>query len=446
VRRSRLDTLLLVTLAVLTFEKVRWETSLVTLTLTNLLTTAFVIAFLADRVRRRDTGVTPAAVTLAGFMALFASVYLAGFFDLQNHQALTFWLKGVGAWAAHFGFLVCGVAHLARRGRPLYARAVLWFTGGLVANAVYGVLQLLLQAGAGVNLDALVVGRLTAGQGGTGGINVYGRAAGHTVYRVNALTGDPNHLGIMLCAPLLLLLPYYLRDRRRRRPLGLLLLGLLAVQALTLSRSAALGDLAGLLVLTPVLRGFLPSPRRLIAGAVGILAVALLAFHTSHFVHTVVTARLSVNGSSTETHLRFYQLVPPALDPHPLFGLGFNTFAVYYEFITGRSDFGAHSVWVATLVETGMVGLAVYLAYFAYLVASAARVRLARDADLSRLGYGMTAALIGTAVANVFYLTMPFDYFFALALLAVSGAALFAPAVQSPPVPAAAAGLGVRRA
>ena len=53
--------------------------------------------------------------------------------------------------------------------------------------------------------------------------------------------------------------------------------------------------------------------------------------------------------------------------------MGFNTFAVFYEFITGRSDFGPHSIWVATLVETGIVGLAVYLAYFFYLVACAAR-------------------------------------------------------------------------
>ena len=39
-------------------------------------------------------------------------------------------------------------------------------------------------------------------------------------------------------------------------------------------------------------------------------------------------------------HLQFYQLVPPALDPNPLFGMGFNTFAVFYEFVTGQSTSG----------------------------------------------------------------------------------------------------------
>ena len=39
----------------------------------------------------------------------------------------------------------------------------------------------------------------------------------HGVYRVNALALDPNHLGIMLCVPILLLLPFALR-RGRAQP------------------------------------------------------------------------------------------------------------------------------------------------------------------------------------------------------------------------------------
>jgi hypothetical protein len=67
--------------------------------------------------------------------------------------------------------------------------------------------------------------------------------------------------------------------------------------------------------------------------------------------------------------------------------------------------------------------------------------------DMSRLGLGMTAALVGTAVANISYLTMSFDYFFALALLAVAGSAIVAPArvAQSPPL-TAPVGIGVKRA
>lgn len=427
-RLGRLDWLLLLTLSVLTFEKLSWSTSVVTLTWTNLLATTFVVAFLVDRARRRDGFLHPAALTLAGFMAAFAAVYLAGYFDLTDKMALQFWLKGVGAWAIHFAYLILGVAHMVRRGRGLFVRGIYAFTAGMVVNCVYGVLQLGLQIAAGINLDSVVVGRLTSGQGGVGGINVYGTVSGSQhVYRINALTGDPNHLGVMLCVPLMLLLPYYLGDRRGRRTVGLALLFMFAVQALTLSRSAALGDMAGLLVLLPQVRRFLPRPRTLAIGTGAIVAVSALVYTSSHFVRAVISSRTQVSGGGTQTHFQFYQLVPPALDPHPLFGMGFNTFAVFYQFITGRSDFGPHSAWIAILVETGLVGLAVYLVYFGYLLANAAAIRHSADPDISRLGYGLLAALVATAAGNVFYLTMTFDYFFAVALLAVAGAAMFGP-------------------
>jgi O-antigen ligase/polysaccharide polymerase Wzy-like membrane protein len=429
VKLGWLDWLLLLTLSVLTYEKLSWSTSVVTLTWTNLLAVAFVVAFVVDRVRRRDTLLHPAAVTLVGFMIAFAAVYLAGYFDLTDKAALQYWLKGLGAWGIHFTYLVLGVAHMVRRGGALYIRAIYAFTAGMVVNCIYGILQLGLQVGAGINLDRIVVGTLTAGQGGVGGINVYGTVAGSQhVYRINALTGDPNHLGVMLCVPLMLLLPYYLGDRQGRRRIGLVLLFMFAVQVLTLSRSAALGDIAGLAVLLPQLRRFLPRLRTLAIG-VGAVAAAFGALYaSSHFVRAVIASRTQVNGGGTQTHLQFYQLVPPALDPHPLFGMGFNTFAVYYQFVTGRSDFGPHSAWIAILVETGLVGMAVYLAYFGYLLASADRIRRAADRDVGRLGHGLLAALVATAAGNLFYLTMTFDYFFAVALLAVAGSAMFGPA------------------
>jgi hypothetical protein len=426
---SRLDWLLLLTLSVLTFEKIRWETSEVTLTWSNLLALAFVVAAILDRIRRRDPLLHPAAITLTGFMLAFGAVYLAGYFDLTDKAALAYWVKGLGDWAVHFLYLILGAAHMVRRGRALFMKAIYAFTAGLVVNCVYGVLQLALAVGAGINLDKLVVGPLTADQGGIGGINVYGIVAGsQNVYRINALTGDPNHLGVMLCVPLMMLLPFYMGDRRGRRRTGLLLLFMFIVQILTLSRSAALGDAVGLLVLLPVFRRYLPSARTI--GKVGgsIAVVFGIVYASSHFVRAVIGARTQLHGSSTQTHLQFYQLVPPALDPHPLFGMGFNTFAVFYQFVTGKTDFGPHSAWIAILVETGMVGMALYLIYFAYLVASARAIWQSSDPDIARIGNGLVAAFAATGAANLFYLTMTFDYFFALALLAVAGAAMFGPA------------------
>ena len=78
-----------------------------------------------------------------------------------------------------------------------------------------------------------MIGPLTFGQGSLGGINVYGQTTAVQqgsyvslgVYRVNALALDPNHLGIMLCVPILLLLPFALRAGRAQPPRRSLLAG-----------------------------------------------------------------------------------------------------------------------------------------------------------------------------------------------------------------------------
>ena len=137
---------------------------------------------------------------------------------------------------------------LARRGQAYYWRTLGWFTAGMAFNALYGVLQLL-DARRGGNLDATLISPLT---GGSSQINTYGIVNGASVFRPNALTGDPNHLGIMLIVPLLILSPLYLRlepGHRLRRPLMALIGFLLVVEASTLSRSGLLGLGVGALVL-----------------------------------------------------------------------------------------------------------------------------------------------------------------------------------------------------
>ena len=74
-------------------------------------------------------------------------------------------------------------------------------------NAVYGV-RAARGREPGQDLDQSVLAPLT---GGASSINIYGVVEGADVYRPNALTGDPNHLAVMLLMPLLVLPPIYLR-------------------------------------------------------------------------------------------------------------------------------------------------------------------------------------------------------------------------------------------
>jgi O-antigen ligase len=329
----------------------------------------------------------------------------------------------------HFLFLVVGVAYLARRSERFYWTTLAVFVGGFVTNALYGIVQLGTAEVLGVNLDQSVLSPLT---GGASQINVYGAIGGASVYRPNALTGDPNHLGIELVVPLLVLAPLYLRLERGHRlklPLAAILAFLLVVELATLSRSGLLGLGAGLLVLLVPYRHRLLSAELLVPlGAVAAVVGVVLAARWDFFLQ-VLRTRVDTSARGTSTHFDVYGFVPDVLSSNPLFGLGLNNFSVYYEFVTGRTNFGPHSFYVATLVETGLVGTVLFAAFLVYVFRRLGRLReIGRALASPRirpLAWGMTAALVGTIAANAFYLTMSFYYFFAFAMLALAAPAVF---------------------
>jgi O-antigen ligase len=371
---------------------------------------------------------------LLAFLAAFLLVYLIGFFNLETGQALDQYGKGIVKWLIHFAFLVTGVIYLAGRSRRFYWRTLGWFLGGIAVNAGYGILQLL-AAQAGHNLDSVVLEPLTRG---ASQINIYGAVNGSSVYRPNALTGDPNHLGIELILPILILAPIYLRlerNHRLRLPLAVLLGFLLVAELATLSRSGMLGLLVGALVLLVPYRHLLFSRAAVLPLALVAIPVAYEVYRRRHFFDVVIRSRLQTGGRSTSAHFGVYDFVPQVLHQHPLFGLGFNNFSVYYEFVTGKTNWGPHSFYVALLVEGGLVGTALFAVFLWYLFARLGVARklgqaLAAAGDplaarLRPLAWGMTAALVGTMAANVFYLTMSFLYFYVFAMLVLATPAVF---------------------
>ena len=187
-----------------------------------------------------------------------------------------------------------------------------------------GVLQLVAKLG-GRNLDALFLNPVT---GGAASINIWGAVGQSSVYRVNALTGDANHLGVMLVVPLLLLTPVYLRlepGHRLRLPLAVLLGFLLLVELATLSRSGLLGLACGGLVLAVVYRRLLLSRALLIPlGAVAAVLLFIVTRRLSYFSN-ILHARLQTSDSSSTLHFQVYDFIPQTIHAHPLFGFGLNT-------------------------------------------------------------------------------------------------------------------------
>jgi hypothetical protein len=88
-------------------------------------------------------------------------------------------------------------------------------------------------------------------------------------------------------------------------------------------------------------------------------------------------------------------------------------------------------------VETGLVGTILFAGFLVYLFARTAFARrlgrhLAAAGDpagtrVTPLAWGMTAALVGTLFANVFYLTMSFYYFYVFVALLLALPIVYGP-------------------
>jgi O-antigen ligase len=428
-RPARLvEFLFLATVFTITFEKLHWETG-VTVNLADVLATLFVTGYVATRIADGDGWLPRTAFVATAFAGAFLVVYLTGYFNLETDQALAQYAKGLIKFGVHFAFLIAGVAYLSRHSQRFYWTTLGAFFGGMAVNAAYGLVQLA-AAEVGFDLDSAVLSPLT---GGASSINIYGAVEGQDVFRPNALTGDPNHLAIMLVVPLLVLTPVYLRLERGHRfklPLAALLSLMLVAELATLSRSGLVGLAAGLVILAFPYRHLLVSSALLVPLAAVVFLLALVVSTRLDFFETVLRQRTQTGGRSTSVHFEVYDFVPDVLAQNPLLGLGLNNFSVYYELVTGRTDWGPHSFYVALLVETGIVGTALFAAFLVFLFRRLGVARrlgralaAARDPLAARvrpLAWGLTAALVGTMAANAFYLTMQFYYFYAFAQLALA--------------------------
>ena len=441
-----LDGVLLLVALTATWQKMSWDLA-GRVTLVDLLELLFLGLFLLDRIIRRDPRLSAAATVTLGFVLLLLTVHLCGFLGLDTTQAVDQWTKGIVKWLIFALFLVCAIAHVARRGEGLWWRVAGAFTLGVVVSAAYGILQTAVRTATGVELDALLLKPVFPGARALGA-NLYGVVSTYdqygvtgqaNVYRLTGFSEDPNHLGVMAALPLLFLTALVVGARggwaaRHRWLLAALAAVLLVAVLLTQSRSGLLGIGVGALMLIAwYRRRFFNAP---VVVALVVLAAGglYLASARTAQLEQLVASRISTGDRSSQAHVEFYGLVVPVLQESPLFGIGINNFAVYYEFQTGRADFGPHSFYVATLTEMGIVGALVW-ALFLLWVASRVRVLLRAGRARSQLGdddglltaaaRGLAAGFVATLLGNVFYLTMIFSGFYVILLLILAAPAAF---------------------
>jgi O-antigen ligase len=103
---------------------------------------------------------------------------------------------------------------------------------------------------------------------------------------------------------------------------------------------------------------------------------------------------------SSETRVNLWEEAMQIYDTNPLVGAGFFTYA-YTSHYNGYKD--THNLYVKVLVETGVVGLLLFLWLLAKTFASGYHLfRQADDPYLSSIGLGLSAWVVCAFVANLF--------------------------------------------
>jgi len=218
-------------------------------------------------------------------------------------------------------------------------------------------------------------------------------------HRLVSTVLDPNIAGALLLVGLLVQLAMLASgvSVRRWKPLVLFV-----ALVLTASRSAALGLVAGVAVIL-VARGLSKRLVRWLA-AVGLLLVAaapkLIAFGRAY-------GKFSLGGSAA-TRLITLAHAWQVFRDHSLFGIGFNTYGYVGErYGYGRLGGAAYSsdgglLFVAVL--TGVIGLAVYLLMFGFVVRRCRDIWRNASAPPAHRGIaiGTTAVIVGLCVDSIF--------------------------------------------
>jgi O-antigen ligase len=222
--------------------------------------------------------------------------------------------------------------------------------------------------------------------------------------RATASFSHPNILAFFLVLALAPTLALALRTRGRERPVMFLCAALIVGGLMvTLSRGAIIGAAASLAIMLA-----LPAFRKVAAGVLVVLVVAVLAGSGS-LAHnrdvSIVRTRLGSIGAETQTNprLRIYRAAPELIAAHPILGVGEANFSFESERfglrdLDGSTFEHAHDVLLTVAAETGLVGLAAFVAFLWSMVRTIlAALRRHWKGDLA-LPLAVTAALSGLFV------------------------------------------------
>ncbi len=267
-------------------------------------------------------------------------------------------------------------------------------------------------------------------------VMLYRREAGE-LRRFAAVESDPNNLAMTLA--LALPMAWYLGVTYRQPLLrwacrGYLAVGLVAV-ALTASRGGMLATMVALLIVPLSMTKL--SPGRLAAsiGVLGISGALAVVYVPEKIVQRLATTGTEVEDLSLGGRFKIWEAGVNAFTQRPLTGYGPGGWRSAVAPWLGSDPQVAHNSFLSVLVETGMVGLLLYLAMFA-----AVFLALLKLPTLERRFALVLLVTLGIAMSPLSWEDQKSVWFILAALLGLSraGSAVMGGALRgSPPLRAA---------
>ena len=234
-----------------------------------------------------------------------------------------------------------------------------------------------------------------------------------------SLLGDPNDLALVLLYPVGLALAVVLR-MGWRSPLGILCLITLPLLVTAIIMTQSRGGALGVIAVVGTIGFFLIRSKVILIAGCAIAAIGLIVAMDIEGRRSGGAAELEATGgldNSAQERLYAWQAALNMTAARPLRGVGIKNFPSQFRAYTpvwpGRR-MAVHSTWFGVMAETGLPGIALFLAMIAALALSLRRALQQLDAlqadPVSRaFALGLIAGLAGFCVSGTF-LTQGFTW------------------------------------
>jgi len=252
--------------------------------------------------------------------------------------------------------------------------------------------------------------------------------------RAKGFTPEPSMWGAFLLAPLAITLPFCKREHRGWRRNRLMVATFIAALVLTVSRTAWFGALLILLAFSTSSRtGF---GRKLLALAAVLAAVALVPQ-----IRSIMELLRAFSDLSAAARLQTQMGALRMFGDHPVFGVGLGGFALAFgryaaAYVTnhGSEYFVTFNLYLTMLVESGVLGLGLFLAFLYLIMHSVTKAEAAARRRLDHLAADCCLATKLAFLGVLFtWLSVPAYNFSYLWLIMALGSVL-PTVVSTPPI------------